>query len=83
MPLAETATEWIVMGFGDTLDAALEQALQRAIAFLQRFVGLRAEDAYMLCSLGVHFQITQAVNLPTKGVHARITKAMLPTPVIL
>lgn len=81
LPLAETATEWIVMGFGNTLDAALEQTLQRAIAFLQH-IGLTAEEAYMLCSLGVHFQITQAVNLPSKGVHARLAKAMLPTPVI-
>lgn len=83
MPLAETATDWITMGFGDTLDAAFEQSLQRMITFLQRFVGLAAEDAYMLCSLGVHFHITQAVNLPSKGVHALLVKAMLPNPVNL
>ena len=83
MPLAETATDWIVMGFGNTLDAALEQSLQRMMAFLRQFMQLTAEDAYMLCSLGVHFHITQAVNLPSKGVHARLAKAMLPNPVPL
>ncbi len=83
MPLAETATDWITMGFGDTLDSAFEQSLQRMITFLQRFVGLAAEDAYILCSLGVHFHITQAVNLPSKGVHALLAKAMLTNPVNL
>ncbi|MEM9907148.1 MAG: acetamidase/formamidase family protein [Cyanobacteria bacterium P01_D01_bin.44] len=83
LPLAETATDWITMGFGPTLDAAFEQCLQRMIAFLQKFAGLTAEDAYMLCSLGVHFHITQAVNLPSKGVHACLPKAILPTPVQL
>jgi acetamidase/formamidase len=83
LPLAETTTDWVTMGFGETLDAAFEQALQRTIAFLQRFVGLTAEAAYMLCSLGVHFHITQAVNLPRKGVHALLPKAILPNPVNL
>ncbi|MEO1402158.1 MAG: acetamidase/formamidase family protein [Cyanobacteria bacterium J06635_1] len=83
LPLAETATDWITMGFGPSLDAAFEQCLQRMVAFLQQFAGLTAADAYMLCSLGVHFHITQAVNLPSKGVHACLPKAILPVPVQL
>jgi acetamidase/formamidase len=81
LPLAETATDWMTMGFGDTLDTAFTQALQRMLAFLQQFVGLSAEDAYILSSLGVHFHITQAVNVPRKGVHALLSKAILPKPV--
>lgn len=80
LPLAETTTDWITMGFGSTLDAAFEQCLERMLAFLQRFVGMTAEDAYMFCSLSVNFHITQAVNLPTKGVHGCLPKAVLPTP---
>ena len=83
LPLAETPTDWITMGFGTTLDAAFEQSLERMVTFLQQRVGLAAEDAYMLCSLGVHFHITQAVNRPSKGVHACLSKAILPTPVHL
>lgn len=83
LPLAETPTDWITMGFGTTLDAAFEQSLERMVTFLQHHVELAAEDAYMLCSLGVHFHITQAVNRPSKGVHACLPKAILPTPIHL
>lgn len=78
MPLAETPEYWIVMGFGSSLDDAFEQALQRMLMFLQKCVGLSADDAYMLCSLGVHFHITQAVNVPQKGVHGLLPKVILP-----
>ncbi len=78
LPLAETATDWITMGFGTTLDDAFEQSLQRMITFLETFAKLTAEDAYMLCSLGVHFHITQVVNRPMKGVHACLPKSILP-----
>ena len=66
------------MGFGDGLDAAFEQALKNAIAFLVDFVGLASEDAYVLCSLAVNFRITQVVNSPHKGVHGLIPKSSLP-----
>ena len=83
LPLAETTTDWITMGFGPTLDAAFEQCLERMLVFLQRFVGMTAEEAYMFCSLSVNFHITQAVNLPTKGVHGCLPKAVLPQPILL
>jgi len=78
LPLAETATDWITMGFGPTLDAAYRQSLERMMALLQNYMGLSQSDAYMFCSLGIHFHITQAVNLPAKGVHARLAKSILP-----
>lgn len=81
LPLAETPTDWLTMGFGTTLDEAFEQSLKRMVAFLQRSLDLAANEAYMLCSLGVHFHITQAVNLPRKGVHACLPKAILPAPI--
>lgn len=83
LPLAETPTDWITMGFGSTLDAAFEQCLERMLTFLQRFVGMTAEDAYMFCSLSINFHITQAVNLPTKGVHGCLPKAVLPRAIAL
>ncbi len=73
-PIAETATDIITMGFGETLDAALEQALNNMIDFLVCFTKISPEDAYVLCSLAVNFRITQVVNTPQKGVHGMLSK---------
>jgi acetamidase/formamidase len=81
LPLAETPTHWITMGFAPTLDAALEEALKKMLVFLQQFVALPTDEAYVLCSLAVDFQITQVVNSPNKGVHGLLPKAILPNPV--
>ena len=83
LPLAETTDAWITMGFAETLDAAFEMALTRMLTFLEKMLGLSLEDAYLLCSLGVHFHITQAVNVPQKGVHGILPKAILPRPIDL
>ncbi|BAU07894.1 acetamidase/formamidase family protein [Fischerella sp. NIES-3754] len=77
-PIAETNTDIITMGFGETLDAALEQALNNMIDFLVRLTNISPEDAYVLCSLTVNFRITQVVNLPQKGVHAMLPKSVFP-----
>ncbi|MGB7439456.1 MAG: acetamidase/formamidase family protein [Coleofasciculaceae cyanobacterium] len=77
-PLAETPSDIITMGFGESLDQAFEDALQQMIVFLEHFLGLKAEDAYVLSSLAVNFHITQVVNRPQKGVHAMLPKCVLP-----
>ena len=82
-PIAETPTDWITMGFGETLDRAFEAALNQMIALLERLAGLSAEDAYVLCSLAVNFRITQVVNRPHKGVHGMFPKSILPAPLML
>ncbi|BAY08650.1 acetamidase/formamidase family protein [Calothrix sp. NIES-2098] len=76
-PIAETPTDIITMGFGQTLDEALEKALQNTIEFLERFTYLSSEDAYVLCSLAINFRITQVVNSPQKGVHGMLPKSIL------
>ncbi len=77
-PIAETNTDIITMGFGETLDAALEQALNNMIDFLVKLTKISPEDAYVLCSLTVNFRITQVVNLPQKGVHGMLPKSVFP-----
>lgn len=77
-PIAETPTDFITMGFAQTLDDALELALKNMIDFLNRFMDLSPEDAYVLCSLAVNFHITQVVNSPQKGVHGMLSKSILP-----
>ncbi|MFM2060831.1 MAG: hypothetical protein RLZZ507_501 [Cyanobacteriota bacterium] len=77
-PIAETPTDFITMGFAETLDDALELALKNMIDFLERFTNLSPEDAYVLCSLAVNFHITQVVNSPQKGVHGMLSKSIFP-----
>jgi acetamidase/formamidase len=78
LPIAETASDIITMGFGMTLDAAFEDALRNMINFLGDAMNMSAEDAYVLCSLAVSFRITQVVNSPQKGVHGMLPKSILP-----
>ncbi len=75
LPMAETPTHWIAMGFHQDLDEAARIALRQAIAWLVQSRGLGREDAYSLCSLAVDMRITQLVNRE-KGVHAMIPKAI-------
>lgn len=82
-PIAETPTDIITLGFGQTLDEAFEFALKQMITLLERFAGLSAEDAYVLCSLAVNFRITQVVNSPQKGVHGMLPKSILPKAILL
>ena len=77
-PIAETPTDIISLGFGKTLDAAFESALRQMISWLEKNLGLSAEDAYILCSIAVNFHITQVVNIPNKGVHGMLPKSILP-----
>lgn len=79
-PLAETPSDIITLGFAETLDLAFEAALKQMIDVLQQFLGLEAEEAYVLCSLAANFRITQVVNSPQKGVHGMISKSILGFP---
>lgn len=82
-PIAETPTDIITMGFGATLDDALQNALANMINFLEKYVKLSAQEAYVLCSLAVNFRISQVVNKPQKGIHGMLSKSMLPHPIVI
>lgn len=82
-PIAETPTDWITMGFGTTLDEAFSFALQQMIDLISHHTNLTPEEAYILCSLGVSFRITQVVNSPQKGIHGMFPKALLPRKIVL
>jgi acetamidase/formamidase len=74
-PRGETPTHFISMGLNPDLTEALKMAVREAIDFLVTEKHLSREDAYMLCSVGVDFNVTQAVD-GTKGVHAMIPKGI-------
>ncbi|HEX3927418.1 MAG TPA: acetamidase/formamidase family protein [Gemmatimonadales bacterium] len=72
-PRAETPTHWITMGIDSNLVTAAKNAVREAIDFLVTERHMTREDAYMLCSVAVDFDITELVD-GTVGVHAMIPK---------
>jgi acetamidase/formamidase len=74
-PRAETPTHLIAMGIDKDLTEAAKIAVREAIDLLVTEKKLSRDDAYMLCSTAVDFNITQVVD-GTKGAHAMIPKAI-------
>jgi len=74
-PRGETPTHWIAMGLNPDLDDALKMAVRETVDFLVTEKHLSREDAYMLASVAVDFNVTQAVD-GTKGVHGMIPKSI-------
>ena len=72
-PRAETPTHYIVMGLDTDLTKATKIAVREAIDFLRKEKNLSPDDAYMLSSVAVDFNITQLVD-GVKGVHGMIPK---------
>ncbi len=74
-PRAETPTHYITMGLNEDLTEATKLAIREAIDFLVTEKHLSRDDAYMLASVAVDFDITQLVD-GNKGVHAMIPKSI-------
>jgi acetamidase/formamidase len=72
-PRAETPTHFISMGTDEDLKEAAKIALREMIDFLSTEKGLSREQAYMLCSAAVDFNITQLVDGKV-GVHGMLPK---------
>jgi acetamidase/formamidase len=75
-PLAETATDFITMGFDPDLDDAAVIALRNMLDLICARTRLSREDAYTLCSLAADLRVTQVVN-GSKGIHVVLSKAYL------
>ena len=78
-PRAETPTHYIAMGLHPDLDEAARMATREMIDYLVSERGLTRDDAYILVSLAVDLAVTQLVD-GTKGVHAKLPKAIFRTP---
>jgi len=74
-PRAETPASYITMGFNEDLQKATELAVREMLDFLIEEEHLSRDDAYMLASVAVDFDITQLVD-GKKGVHAICPKAI-------
>ena len=76
-PRAETASDWITMGFDEDLDDAAKAALRDMIALIREKSGLGAQDAYTLCSIAADLRVTQMVD-GNKGIHCVLAKSRMP-----
>ncbi len=74
-PMAETPTSYILMGFSPSLVEATKMAVRNTIAFLVGEKKLTRDEAYMLSSTAVDFDITELVD-GNVGVHAIIPKKL-------
>ena len=75
-PIIETPTHYIILGMAKDLQEAFRDATRRCIAFLQLRKGISFEDAMILSSIAVDFEVTQVVN-GAKGIHAMLSKQVL------
>jgi acetamidase/formamidase len=75
-PRAETATDYISMAFDPDLTKATTMAIQEMVDFLATTRKLTKHQAYQLVSIAGNVAVTQLVDKPNVGVHARIPKSI-------
>src|SRR2546426_4919714 len=75
-PRAETATDYITMGFDEDLKTATTIAIQEMIDFLAVAKQLTKHQAYQVVSIAGNVAITQLVDRPNVGVHVRMPKSV-------
>jgi len=73
LPIAQTPTHLITLGFDADLDVAAKIALRAMIAQIQARTPRTAQEAYMLCSLAADLRVTQLVD-GEKGVHVMLAR---------
>ena len=77
-PMAETPSSYILMGFSPDLVQATKMAVRNTITFLVDQKHLSRDEAYMLASTAIDFDITQLVD-GSLGVHAICPKRLFVT----
>ncbi|HYM23201.1 MAG TPA: acetamidase/formamidase family protein [Vicinamibacterales bacterium] len=75
-PRAETATDYISMGFDQDLTTATTIAIQEMVDFLAATKKLTKHQAYQVVSIAGNVAVTQLVDKPNVGVHVRMPKSI-------
>jgi acetamidase/formamidase len=75
-PRAETPTHVMTMAFDPDLDTCVVLALRQMLDLIVAATGLKAQEAYALCSLAADVRVTQVVN-GAKGIHVMLEKRHL------
>lgn len=74
-PRAEDNDNYYVMGMDVDLNAALKQAAEETVSFLQQEKGMSAADAYSLASIAVSYVVGEAVD-QVQMVYGQIPKGI-------
>ena len=72
-PRIETKTHWITVGFDESLDKAMVNAVREEVDFLTNVKGIERAKAYGLASMVGDCRVSQVVDV-RKGVHCMIPK---------
>ncbi len=75
-PRAETATDYISMGFDEDLRKATTIAIQEMVDFLAATKHLTKHQAYQVVSIAGNVAVTQLVDKPNVGVHVKMPKSI-------
>jgi len=75
-PRAETATDYISMGFDPDLTTATTIAIQEMVDFLSAAKKLTKHQAYQVISIAGNVAVTQLVDKPNVCVHVRMPKSV-------
>ena len=75
-PRAETASDYISMGFDENLTTATTIAIQEMVDFLSATKKLTKHQAYQVISIAGNVAVTQLVDKPNVGVHVRMPKSV-------
>ena len=85
LPLAETPTHWIGLGFGESLDDALAQCVRTLIDWASPALEMSRAETYSLLSLAASFRVTKFArqlqtvytNKPLQTMHGMLPKNIL------
>lgn len=75
-PVLESDTGISVIASGDTLEAAMTAAASTAVAYIEKALDVKWEEAYVLASQVMDLRISQVVN-PMKTIRAEIPREIL------
>jgi acetamidase/formamidase len=78
-PQIDTGDEFMIVGYGRTLDQAARRAIGDMIDYLTLRQNLSRHEAYGLLSLAGDIRINQVVDFPHLGARVAIPKAIFPT----
>lgn len=74
-PMGETEDTWIAVGLDEDLDEAMKESVRESLRIINSEYGLTEQDALLLGSAAVDFEVSQVVDI-VKGIHGVIAKKL-------
>lgn len=74
-PMGETPDAWLAIGLDKDLDEAMKKSVRESLRIVEDEYGLTKQDALLLESAAVDFEVSQVVDI-VKGIHGVIPKKL-------